>query len=211
MPHKEEIASAVDTLDPAAAALASVNTVVLQPDGRSAGYSTDGPGFIASLREAGVDPAGRRIAVIGAGGAARAVIDALARVGAAQVDVVNRSADRAEVAAALAGEQGRVAVPANIEEADIVVNATSIGMGTTELPCDPDLLHDRHVVVDLVYHPIETALLGEARRRGATVVDGLGMLIHQAVLQQQLWTGITPDPEVMRAAAEGELAARVNH
>jgi shikimate dehydrogenase len=208
MPHKEEIAAAVDDLDPAAAALGSANTVVLQPDGRSAGYSTDGAGFIASLADAGVDPSGSRVAVIGAGGAARAVIDAFARVGVDRIDVVNRSADRAEVAAALAGTAGHVATANDLALADIVVNATSIGMGSTELPCDPELLREGQVVVDLVYHPLDTALLVAARRRGATTIDGLGMLVHQAVLQQQLWTGITPDPQIMRAAAERELATR---
>jgi shikimate dehydrogenase len=208
MPHKEAIAAAVDDLDPAAAALGSANTVVLQPDGRSAGYSTDGPGFIASLSDAGVDPSGSRVAVIGAGGAARAVIDALARIGVDRIDVVNRSADRAEVAAALAGTAGHVAPANDLALADIVVNATSIGMGSAELPCDPELLREGQVVVDLVYHPLHTALLVAARQRGATTIDGLGMLVHQAVLQQQLWTGITPDPMIMRAAAERELATR---
>jgi len=208
MPHKEEVAGAVDVLDPAAAALGSANTVVLQPDGRSAGYSTDGAGFIASLVDAGVDPHGLAVAVIGAGGAARAVIDALARGGASRIDVVNRSADRADVAAALAGPVGHVADPAAIARADLVVNATSIGMGNADLPCDVDLVHAGQCVVDLVYHPLDTALLAAARRRGARTIDGLGMLVHQAVLQQQLWTGITPDPTVMRAAAERELRTR---
>jgi shikimate dehydrogenase len=208
MPHKDDVAVAVDVLDPAAAALGTANTVVLQPDGRLAGHSTDGAGFVASLRDAEVDPAGLRVAVVGAGGAARSVIDALARAGADRIAVVNRSADRAEVAARLAGDRGHIGDSHDITDADLVVNATSIGMGTTELPLDLDLLHGRQVVADLVYHPLETALLAGARARGAHVVDGLGMLVHQAALQQHLWTGRHPDPAVMRAAAEQELAAR---
>lgn len=206
MPHKEDVAAAVDALDPAAAALRSANTVVRE-DGRLVGYSTDGPGFVASLTEAGVGVGGRRIVVLGAGGAARAVIDALGREGAAEVVVVNRTASRAAEAAALTGV-GRVGSIADVADADIVVNATSIGMGTTELPLDPRLLRAGQVVADLVYHPLETALLAAARAAACTVVDGLGMLVHQAVLQQELWTGRRPDPAVMRAAADAELARR---
>ncbi len=208
MPHKDTVAAAVDTLDPAAAALGTANTVVLQPDGRLAGYNTDGAGFIASLREAGIDTSGMQVAVLGAGGAARAVIDALARSGAAGIVVVNRSAERGELAARLAGSIGRLGTAADITTADLVVNATSIGMGTADVPCDPSALRSAQVIADLVYHPLETELLRAARACGATGVDGLGMLVHQAVLQQQLWTGVRPNPAVMRAAAEQELAAR---
>ncbi len=208
MPHKDDVAAAVDVLDPAAAALHSVNTVVLQPDGRLAGYSTDGAGFVASLGDAGVDPAGMSVAVLGAGGAARSVIDALARAGAAKIAVINRSRDRAEVAAALAAERGCVGSAADIGAAALVINATSIGMGSLDVPCDLGLLHAGQVVADLVYHPLETALLAGARAAGAHTVDGLGMLVHQAALQQELWTGGRPDAVTMRAAAEQELAAR---
>lgn len=208
MPHKDAVAAAVDTLDPAAAALGTVNTVVLQPDGALAGYNTDGAGFIASLRDVGVDALGMCVAVLGAGGAARAVVDALTRSGAADIVVINRSTDRGEIAARLAGPIGRVGAAADIAAADLVVNATSIGMGTVELPCDVSLLHSAQVVADLVYHPLQTELLRAAGARGAMAVDGLGMLVNQAVLQQQLWTGVRPNPAVMRAAAEQELAAR---
>lgn len=208
MPHKDDVAAAVDVLDPAATALRTANTVVLQDDGRLAGYSTDGAGFVASLREAGVEPSGMTVAVLGAGGAARSVIDALARVGVDQIVVINRSAARAEAAAQLSAGRGRVGDVADIAHVDLVVNATSVGMGSDEAPFDLALLRSTQVVADLVYHPIETALLRAARRCGATAVDGLGMLVHQAVLQQQLWTGVSPDPAAMRAAAEHELVAR---
>ena len=92
--------------------------------------------------------------------------------------------------------------------AEIVVNATSIGMGTRDLPVDPALLHDGQVVADIVYHPRRTALLDAADAAGAAVVDGLGMLVHQAALQQALWTGRTPDVAAMAAAADRELAIR---
>lgn len=208
MPHKDDVAAAVDVLDPAAAALRTANTVVLQDDGRLAGYSTDGAGFVASLREAGVEPSGMTVAVLGAGGAARSVIDALARVGVDQIVVINRSAARAEAAAQLGAGRASVGDVADIAHVDLVVNATSVGMGSDEAPFDLALLRSSHVVADLVYHPIETALLRAARGCGATALDGLGMLVHQAVLQQQLWTGVSPNPAAMRAAAEHELVAR---
>jgi shikimate dehydrogenase len=208
MPHKEAIIASLDELDPTAAVLRSVNTVVVLPDGRLRGCTTDGDGFVASIREAGADPAGRRVAVLGAGGAGRAVVEGLRRAGAAEVVVVNRSGDRAEVAAALAGDRGRVGHSADVRDCDIVVNATSVGMGTTDLPLDVGLLHDRHVVADLVYHPLETSLLAHARAQRARVVDGLGMLVHQAALQQELWLGRLADTRVMREAALRELARR---
>lgn len=207
-PHKEAVASAVDSLDPAAAALRSVNTVVPQADGSLRGYSTDGTGFVASLTAAGVPVAGRTVCVLGAGAAARSIVDALARAGAAQVAVVNRTASTAEQAASLAGAAGRVGGAADVSEADVLVNATSVGMGGDELPCEASLLRNGQVVVDIVYNPRDTALLRAARSAGAVTVEGLGMLVHQAALQQQLWHGHLPDVAVMVAAAERELAAR---
>ena len=213
MPHKDDIAAAVDVLSPAARALRTANTVVRGADGRLEGHSTDGEGFVASLREAGVDPSGAAVAVLGAGGAARSVVDALARAGAASVAVVNRTPAKAAGAAALAGRAGVGGGREHVAAADIVVNATSVGMGSVgaasdALPVDPALLRAGQVVADLVYHPLDTALLVAARAAGATTVDGLGMLVHQAALQQQLWLGALPDVAVMRAAALHELAAR---
>jgi shikimate dehydrogenase len=207
MPHKADVAAAVDMVDPAAEALGSVNTVVLRDDGTTFGASTDGEGFVASLLSQGIEPAGARVALLGAGAAARAVIDALGRAGVADLAIVNRSADAASRAVELAA-QARTGDSDDIRNADIVVNATPIGMGTDELPCDPALLGPHQIVADLVYHPLETALLHAARDAGARAVGGLGMLVHQAVLQHELWTGERPDPEVMQAATEGELSRR---
>lgn len=208
MPHKEAVADAVDVLDPAAAALRSVNTVVPQADGTLKGYSTDGAGFVASLAAEGVPVAGRTVCLLGGGGAARAIADALGRHGAAAVWVVNRTASSAEDTAALAAGVGRVGTARHITDADIVVNATSVGMGSDALPCEAGALRAGQVVADIVYHPRQTALLRAAAEAGARPVDGLGMLVHQAALQQRLWHGLTPDVAVMTAAAERELAAR---
>jgi shikimate dehydrogenase len=213
MPHKEQVAECVDRLDPAAAALRSVNTVSWDGD-ELVGSSTDGDGFVASLVEAGIDVSGARVAVLGAGGAARSLVDALGRAGAADIAIVNRTPDGAQQAALLA-PVARVAGPQDVTTADLVVNATSIGMGvdpgtasTADLPCDPALLRPEHVVADLVYHPLQTAWLLAAADVGARTVDGLGMLVHQAALQQERWTGRRPDAAAMRRAAEAELAHR---
>jgi shikimate dehydrogenase len=213
MPHKHDVAAAVDRLDPAAGALRSVNTVSW--DGAElVGSSTDGAGFVSSLADDGVDVAGAAVAVIGAGGAARSVIDALGRAGAGSIRVINRSADRAESACDLAAV-AQVGGAADVARADLVVNATSVGMGiaaidagANDLPCPVQWLQPSQVVVDLVYHPVRTAWLESAEQVGARTVDGLGMLIHQAALQQRLWLGELPDVAVMRRAALDALEAR---
>jgi shikimate dehydrogenase len=206
-PHKDVVARGVDELDPAAAALRSVNTVVWDAAGRLVGHSTDGAGFVASLAASGVDVGGATVAVVGAGAAARSVVDALGRAGAADIAILNRTLTRGTEAAAVS-TVARIGGFFDLRPADIVVNATSVGMGTGDVPFDVGQLRRGQVVADLVYHPLETALLRAAAAAGCTTVDGLGMLVHQAVLQQELWTGRRPDPAPMRSAALAELARR---
>ncbi len=208
MPHKQAVATAVDRLDASAAALGAVNTVSVAADGALVGHSTDGAGFVASLAAAGHAAAGRRFCILGAGGAARSIVDALARAGAERIAVVNRTPSSAEAAAALADGRGVVGGPGDIRDAEIVVNATSVGMGSDHVACDTALLHRGQVVADIVYHPRRTALLAAAELCGAVTVDGLGMLVHQAALQQRCWLGRLPDTAAMAAAAERELAAQ---
>ncbi len=209
MPHKTTVAELVDRLDPAALTLHSVNTVSW--DGEVlVGSSTDGAGFVASLVDVGVDVDGAKVAIIGAGGAARSLVDALARAGSIDITILNRTSDKAEAAAALA-PVASPGIVSDIGRADIVVNATSVGMGDDGgLPCDPDLLGESQVVADLIYHPLETRWLAAAAERGCRTVDGLGMLVHQAALQQRIWLGddAVIDTVAMRAAAEAALAAR---
>ncbi|MDX2380818.1 MAG: shikimate dehydrogenase [Acidimicrobiia bacterium] len=212
MPHKDGVAVAVDRLDDAARALGAVNTVSWDGE-QLVGSSTDGAGFVGALEADGVMISGANCVVIGAGGAARAVIDSLGRAGAASIVVLNRTAAKADEAATLAS-RASVGRAGDITAADIVVNATSVGMGisrgsaaVSDLPCDPGLLRADTVAADLVYHPLETAWLAAARRHGARAIDGLGMLVHQAALQQQIWTGVLPDTAVMRSAAAAHLAA----
>jgi shikimate dehydrogenase len=198
MPHKADVVAACDELSPAAAALASVNTVVFRPDGSILGDSTDGAGFLRSLADEGLDPRGRRVLVLGAGGAARAVLAALVDAGA----TVAVAARRPEAAQRCAADLPGVAAaewPADVADVPVVVNATPIGMGEDPaLPVEPV---EGQWVVDLVYHPLETPLLAAAARVGAHPVGGLGMLVHQAALSFERWTGVPAPVEAMRAAA----------
>lgn len=202
-PHKMAAAKEVDQLSPTALALGVVNTVVREDDGRLRGECTDGDGFVASLRASSLDPAGWRCVVVGAGGSARAIVRSLAQAKAAEVIVVNRTLDNAIKACSFAGAVGRVGDPSDASGADLVVNATPLGMsgGTEGFPVDPSLLSADQVVVDLVYEPAETPFGEAARARGARVMNGLGLLVHQAAVQFELWTGEPAPLEVLWAAA----------
>lgn len=220
MPHKADVATLVDECSDVARRFHAVNCVHQQEGSFLFGTNTDGEGFVASLaRGAAFDPTGKRCLVIGAGGAARAVILALAEAGAAGVAVVNRTAERAFEAAALAGagagagNKGSVvpltehAIAEAVGAADLVVNATPLGMtgvagGPTEWLVAPDLLGEGQVAADLVYVPRRTAWLERAAGAGATTLDGLGMLVHQAAAQLVLWTGTVPPIEAMWQKAE---------
>lgn len=206
MPHKEAAFAAVDEVTTEARVLGAVNCVVNR-DSHLVGHNTDGAGLVAALSADGVPVDGQRCVVLGGGGAARSVVAALARAGS-EVTVVNRSADRARAAAALAGERGRVGDQADVAVASIVVNATSVGMGGDGLVVPADLLSPGQVVVDLVYHPVETPLLTAARARGARAIDGVGMLVQQGALAFTLWTGAEPPIEVMNDAARAALGER---
>ena len=210
MPHKEDVAAACDDLTPDAAVLRSVNTVVSRPGRWMLGHSTDGPGFLAALTDEGIDVDGRRTLVLGAGGAARAVILALDGAGA-EVIVAARRPEAAAAAADLAASGRAIAleeVDALVGRADLVVNATPLGMAGEGPPLDPDRLRPGQAVVDLVYDPAETPLLAAARARGARTSNGLGMLVHQAARSFELWTGVEAPLAVMRQAAVAALAAR---
>lgn len=209
MPHKEDVAGACHELTADAAALRSVNTVVARPDGRTLGDSTDGPGFLDALADEAIGVDGRPVLVLGAGGAARAVVLALGHAGAA-VTVAARRPDAAEAAAALAPDAGAVPIGAVDPSAfAVVVNATPLGMsGGDTLPVAPESLHAGQAVVDLVYHPADTPLLTAARAQGATAVNGLGMLLHQAARSFTLWTGEPAPLDAMRDAVTAALATR---
>ena len=212
MPHKASVAALVDRRTEVADALGAVNCVVADA-GVLVGHNTDGEGFVASLRRgAAFDPSGRRCVVAGAGGAARAVVYALASAGAAEVVVVGRTPERARAAAAVAGVAGRTGVAADASVAELVVDATPTGMDGTAAVADaplidPHLLGPGQLVVDLVYRPPVTPWLEAAAAGGARTLGGLGMLVHQAAAQVSLWTGLAAPVEVMWEAARRGLPA----
>lgn len=214
MPLKEAVISTLDSVHVDASILNAVNCVSFA-GGRAVGYNTDGDGCCDALVEqGGAQLHGSTVVVLGAGGTARSISLALARRGA-QVVVVNRTRDRADdlvsmLRVGLSDNAGSISVGdvSAIARADILVNATSVGMNSHEMPVPSDILHAGLVILDAVYSPLDTALLSVGREVGATVVDGLWMLIQQARHQQVLWFGENPDALPMRNAAEQELERR---
>ena len=197
IPHKLSALAACDHIDDVAARIGAVNTIIIGEDGALSGTNTDAFGFLANLRQEsdwrGVEgPA----VVLGAGGAARAVCVALLDAGVPEVRIANRTDSRAQ---ALADEFGLTAFPwadraAALDGAALVVNATSLGMtGQPMLDLPLDALPINALVHDIVYAPLETELLTQARARGNPIVDGLGMLLHQARPGFEAWFGVSPD------------------
>ncbi len=213
LPHKIAVLEYLDKLSGAAQLMGAVNCVTREGD-LLVGENTDGKGFLQSL-SALVEPAGKKIVVFGAGGAARAISVELGLAKAAEIVIVNRSAERGQELVDLLN--GKVSVPAQFslwegdfvvpEETDILVNATSIGMGDPEaaVAIDVPSLQPRLVVADVIVNPPETWLLREAAGRGCQTLDGLGMLVNQGVIGFKIWTGIEPDAGVMREAVEEYL------
>ncbi len=224
VPHKEVVLPHLDAVDPAVAALGAVNTLVIDrlDDGPPVvtGYNTDVAGFLAALQAGGFEPQGQRAVVVGAGGAARAVVYALLSAGAQKVTVLNRTPSRAAAlvddlaphAKATALHDAPLTAERLIETAraaDLLVNATPVGMwphaDASIWPAERSL--PAHLIVmDLVYRPRETRLLAQALAAGAHAIDGLGMLIHQGALAFDLWTGQAHDLEQINAVMESTLS-----
>jgi len=212
MPLKEAVVDCLDFVTPDADFLNAVNCISFGPSG-SIGHNTDGDGCCYALVEqGGARLRGATVVLLGAGGTARSIALALVRRGA-HVVVVNRTQSHAmELVGSFAafGDEVSISVgdQSSIASASILINATSVGMNTSDMPIDSSALHDQLTVLDAVYSPLETSLLAAARVTGATTVDGLWMLIHQARHQQKLWFGEFSDASAMRLAAERELSAR---
>jgi len=216
-PHKVAIVKHLDRVAESASLMGAVNCVVRR-GGELVGENTDGKGFVRSLRGL-TDPAGRKVVVLGAGGAARAISVELALAGAKSLVIVNRDRERGRDLAGLlraktgagvelSGWDGDCRVP---PDADVLVNATSIGLYPdveARIPLDLSTLSPRTVVADVIPNPPETRLLRDARARGCAVLDGLGMLVNQGVIGFKYWTGIDADPAVMRRALEDVFGAQ---
>lgn len=210
MPHKDDVAAAVDRRTDAVERLGACNCVFRDGD-ELVGDNTDGDGWVRAFQaDTGVAVAGSRLAVLGAGGAARAIVEAAGRAGAEDIVVVNRSAAPAEHAASLA-TVGRVGTVDDLGDLEIVVNATSVGMAggpdPSGIPLSGTWIEQHHTVADIVYQPRSTPLLDEARRRGARTSGGLGMLVHQAATAFERWTGSTAPIDVMTDAVVDGLGS----
>lgn len=213
VPHKCAAMAHLDEIDDAARSIGAVNTIAVRGR-RLLGYNTDAPGLLCALREAGMEPSGGHALVLGAGGAARAVAYALGQVGCA-VTIYNRTAARAadlvrhmrglNLPGAVDWVPDEEALRAlNLARFDLLVNATPAGMWPEceDSPWPEGIPLPLHwTVYDLVYNPLETRLLRDARRAGARTVGGLGMLVWQGALAFELWTGRAPPADLMRAAA----------
>ena len=221
IPHKVAVMALLDEVMPDAAMIGAVNTVRVDAGGgagRLIGENTDGKGFLRSVRQdAGMDVRGKRIVILGAGGAARAIAVELALAGAAEITVVNRSAERGramvgdlvsrtKVRGEFAAWKGAYAVG---KEVDVLVNATSIGL-YPEVEAMPSVewgeARQDLLVCDVVPNPPETRFVKEARGRGFKVLNGLGMLVYQGVIGFEMWTGMKADEGAMKRALEGAFA-----
>lgn len=213
MPHKADVATAVDELTPVARVLGVCNCLYRADGGdRIVGHSTDGDGFVAAFTTRFARaPAGLSFLVVGAGGAARSIVEALGRAGADRILVANRTLTKAEQAAELAAQATAVATsdlgPGDVAGMDVVVNTTAVGMAggpaPDEVPIPIGGLRAGHLVVDIVYQPRITPLLAAARAVGAETDGGVPMLIGQAALAFELWTGAAAPIEAMTAAVDG--------
>ena len=209
IPHKEATLPLMTRLDASAMRCAAVNTVKFEPDGTTVGYNTDCDGFRLSLEDAGFPFAGRKAALLGAGGAARAVAVACLDAGCASLAIANRTRAKAEaLAAALADiSGGRISAFGGIEtpetkqalrEADLIVNATSIGLRPEDPSAvPPEVFRTDQTVCDIIPVRRETATLAAARSAGVKAVGGLGMLVHQGAAAFRIWTGLGPDVTAM--------------
>lgn len=214
IPHKVEVMAYLDEIDESARFIGAVNTIV-NDGGKLTGYNTDGIGYVRSLQEeTGFAADGKRIVVLGAGGAARGIVHSLAQSGAREIIIANRTAGRAvELAQAFTtgGEIrgiGMEALPEACAGCDLLINTTQVGMRPLlgQSPLDPELLHPQMLVSDIVYNPRETLLMKEALERGLAVHGGLGMFIHQGAYAYELWTGLPAPIAEMRQIVEQSLA-----
>jgi shikimate dehydrogenase len=217
MPHKNAVIAYLNTMDTAVKFLGSANTI-LNEDGKLSGFNTDGVGALKALRENGTELAEKKVLLLGAGGAAKAIAFSLVKeVG--ELVVLNRATEKAEeLAERLTGTLGKKvvggalspdAIAENLQDSDVLINATSVGMNpaANQSIVAPQWLRSDLTVMDIVYNPVETKLAKDAKAAGARVISGVEMLIYQGAASFQIWTGLPAPIEVMRNAAINKLAS----
>lgn len=215
MPHKIKVLPYLDELSPAAKIIGAVNTVI-QKDGKLYGENTDGKGFVTALKNSGETLEGKKVTILGAGGAARAIAVECALNGAVHINIINRSAEKGEELASLIQSEtdssaqyltweSSMKIPADTQ---ILINATSIGFSqnVTDKPdIDYSTITNQMCVCDVIFNPAETIFLKTAAANGAKIVTGLGMLVQQAALNFTLWTGVEAPVDVMEEALKKEF------
>ena len=216
MPHKINVLRHMDALSDAARIIGAVNTVVRRPDGTLFGENTDGKGFVQSLRDADIPLAGKRVCLLGAGGAARSIGVECAMAGAAKITVINRDAGRGQALAQTIAKNTEAAaeyIPWNgtahiPEDTDILINATCVGLHPHGDECpdvDFDGVRQGMYACDVVFNPVDTPFLQRAAARGARTLDGLNMLVNQGCVNYTLWTGLEAPRDVMYAKLKEEF------
>lgn len=213
MPYKTYICKYLDGLSPAARLMGAVNTVEIK-DGKSYGHNTDGAGFSENLRGNGFNPSGKKVTIVGAGGAGSAVSTQLALDGAASISIfnikdefwektagrINRLVEETGVGVSLEDLNDRTSLASSIADSDLFVNATRVGAGDLIDQCviDEDMLHEGLTVADTVYNPVESKLIKMAKAHGLAAYGGLGMLLQQAALAEKIWFGTDMPIELIR-------------
>lgn len=219
IPHKVRVMEYLDVIDEVSREIGAVNTIV-NDDGVLKGFNTDGEGALKALKEGGGDPKGEKIVILGAGGAARAVSYFMAREGPSDMVIINRTVEKAVRLARCISEKIGLEVRAKrltvqnlkdeLEDAEILINCTSVGMtpniNKTLVP--KGLLRSDMIVMDIVYNPVETRLLREAKERGCLTIDGVGMLVYQGAIAFEMWTGVRAPVDVMREVVVKALRRR---
>jgi shikimate dehydrogenase len=216
MPHKSTVISFLDEVDATVQFLGSANTI-LNKDGKLSGFNTDGVGALKALRENGVALSEKKMLLLGAGGAAKAIAFSLAKeVG--ELAILNRAAEKAKELAETLGRMfnkkvvggglSSDAIAKNLRDSDILINATSVGMkpNLTQSLVAPQWLKSDLAVMDIVYNPVETKLAKDAKAAGAKVISGVEMLIYQGAASFEIWTGRSAPIEIMRRAALNKLS-----
>jgi shikimate dehydrogenase len=215
MPHKNAVIKYLDEIDPTAKTIASVNTI-LNKDGKLLGFNTDGVGALNALEQNGIKPRGKKVLLLGAGGAAKAIAYTISQE-ASELTILNRTVKQAEeLSKSLSkkfnkkiksGDLSSVSLKDNLVDADVLINATSIGMkpNADQTFVEPEWLKPDLAVLDIVYNPIETKLAKDAKMAGAKVVSGVEMLIYQGAASFEIWTACNAPIEVMRKAALSHL------
>ena len=209
VPYKEDVLPYLDTIDPLAAKIGAVNTLVIDHQRKIHGFNTDGPGFLSHLTELNFDLSGKRVAILGAGGTTRAIISVLCLLpkGPERITLYNRTRSTADLLVEEIGKKIKTEIVTvvdepedlNIELADLLINTTSVGMKESDpFLIDPESLHKNMLVYDVIYTPVETKLLAQARLKKAQTANGLGMLFFQGVLAFWHWSDVELDDSIKK-------------